>query len=185
MVGGSRRLLLHLTGHRRRIDCHLVLRGYEGGAASTTSWSPRMGRPASSRQSKSAFQARRPGSATLRICRKRRFAQAAYQAPSGAIARELAASVVPTPALNDFEACIAHLRSLATHSPGVRKDNFLERLFVEECQRRLKTIPNAFGESALLKLMFGAPIRAAERWKSIRNTESDDISRWQKKLDQE
>ena len=33
--------------------------------------------------------------------------------------------------------------------------NLLERLFVEE-RRRLKIIPNAFGEKAVLKLMFGA-----------------------------
>jgi hypothetical protein len=35
-----------------------------------------------------------------------------------------------------------------------------EGLFVEEC-RRLKINPNAFGERAVLKLMFGALIRAA------------------------
>ena len=34
--------------------------------------------------------------------------------------------------------------------------NLLERLFVEE-RRRLKIIPNAFGERPVLKLMFGAP----------------------------
>jgi putative transposase len=32
-------------------------------------------------------------------------------------------------------------------------------------------IPNAFGEKAVLKLMFGAMTRAAERWRSIRITE--------------
>jgi putative transposase len=32
-------------------------------------------------------------------------------------------------------------------------------------------IPNAFGEKAVLKLMFGAMTRAAERWRSIRVTE--------------
>ena len=40
--------------------------------------------------------------------------------------------------------------------------NLLERLFVEE-RRRLKIIPNGFGEKPVLKLMFGALIRAAER----------------------
>ena len=40
--------------------------------------------------------------------------------------------------------------------------NLFERLFVEE-RRRLKIIPNVFGERAVLKLMFGALIRAAER----------------------
>jgi len=48
--------------------------------------------------------------------------------------------------------------------------NLLERLFVEE-RRRLKIIPNACGEKAVLKLMFGAMTRAAERWRSIRITE--------------
>jgi putative transposase len=43
--------------------------------------------------------------------------------------------------------------------------NLLERLLVEE-RRRLKIIPNAFGERAVLKLMFGALIRAAERNRS-------------------
>ena len=46
----------------------------------------------------------------------------------------------------------------------------LERLFVEE-RRRLKIITNAFAERAVLKLMFGALIRAAERWRSVKVTE--------------
>ena len=46
----------------------------------------------------------------------------------------------------------------------------LERLFVEE-RRRLKIIPNGFGEKPVLKLMFGALIRAAERWRGLRFTE--------------
>ena len=48
--------------------------------------------------------------------------------------------------------------------------NLLERLFVEE-RRRLKIIPNAFGERPVLKLMFGAMTRAAERWRAIRFTD--------------
>jgi putative transposase len=43
-------------------------------------------------------------------------------------------------------------------------------LFVEE-RRRLKIIPNGFGEKPILKLMFGALIRAAERWRGLRFTE--------------
>jgi transposase-like protein len=42
-----------------------------------------------------------------------------------------------------------------THRRAIRTTNLLERLFVEE-RRRLKIIPNAFGERAVLKLMFGA-----------------------------
>jgi hypothetical protein len=48
--------------------------------------------------------------------------------------------------------------------------NLLERLFVEE-RRRLKIIPNGFGEKPVMKLMFGALIRAAERWRGLRFTE--------------
>jgi len=34
----------------------------------------------------------------------------------------------------------------------------------------LKIIPNAFGEKPVLELMFGAILRAAERWRAIRIT---------------
>lgn len=105
---------------------------------------------------------------------------ASYQAPSRPIARELAAGLVAdyekelpsavTCFLDDFEACIAHLMMPVGHRRAIRTTNLLERLFLEE-RRRLKIIPNAFGEKAVLKLMFGAMIRAAERWRSIRITE--------------
>ena len=71
---------------------------------------------------------------------------------------------------DDFEACIAHLRLPVTHRRFARTTNLLERLFVEE-RRRLKIIPNGFGEKPVLKLMFGALIRAAERWRGLRFTE--------------
>jgi transposase-like protein len=106
--------------------------------------------------------------------------QAAYQAPSRAIARDLAKGVVedfekqlPSAMAcfeEDFEACIAHLRMPVPHRRAIRTTNLLERLFVEE-RRRLKIIPNAFGERPVLKLMFGAMTRAAERWRAIRFTE--------------
>ena len=57
--------------------------------------------------------------------------------------------------MDDFEACIAHLRMPITHRRAIRTTNLLERFFVEE-RRRLKIIPNAFGEKAVLKLMFAA-----------------------------
>jgi putative transposase len=62
----------------------------------------------------------------------------------------------------------------------------LECLLVEE-RRRLKIIPNAFGERAVLKLMFGALIRAAERWRSIKVTEFKrrQIAAVRQELDQE
>ena len=35
-------------------------------------------------------------------------------------------------------------------------------------RRRLKIMPNAFGEKAVLKLMFGTMIRAVDRWQAIK-----------------
>ena len=122
--------------------------------------------------------------------------QAAYQAPSRAIARDLAAGVVADYGrdqergvacfMDDFEACIAHLRFPVTHRRAIRTTNLLERLFVEE-RRRLKIIPNAFGERAVLKLMFGALIRAAERWRSVKITEFErrQMAAVRNELDQE
>ena len=122
--------------------------------------------------------------------------QAAYQAPSRAIARDLAAGIVADYGrkhdnavacfTDDFEACIAHLRFPVTHRRAIRTTNLLERLFVEE-RRRLKIIPNAFGERAVLKLMFGALSRAADRWKSIKFSEFErrQLSAVEKELDQE
>ena len=123
-------------------------------------------------------------------------ATAAYQAPSRAIARELAAGVaadfeteLPSAVacfIDDFEACIAHLRMPVTHRRAVRTTNLLERLFVEE-RRRLKIIPNAFGEKPVLKLMFGAMIRAAEHWRAIRITDFEhrQMEALRRELDQE
>jgi putative transposase len=48
--------------------------------------------------------------------------------------------------------------------------NLLERLF-GEARRRTKVIPHAFGERAVLKLVYAALIRAAERWRGIRISE--------------
>jgi len=121
---------------------------------------------------------------------------ACYQAPSRAIARELAngirgdyAGTLPSAVScfeDDFEACIAHLRLPVTHRRATRTTNLLERLFVEE-RRRLKIIPNGFGEKPVLKLMFGALIRAAERWRGLRFTEFElrQIAAVRKELDAE
>jgi putative transposase len=68
---------------------------------------------------------------------------------------------------DDFEACIAHLSCPLGHRRAIRTTNLLERLFGEE-RRRTKVIPHAFGERAILKLMYAALIRAAERWRGIR-----------------
>lgn len=47
--------------------------------------------------------------------------------------------------------------------------------------------PNAFGERAVLKLMFGALIRAAERWRAIKITEFErrQLTAVRQELDQE
>ena len=123
-------------------------------------------------------------------------ASAAYQAPSRAIARDLASGLLadyeaelpsaPACFMDNFEACIAQLRMPIAHRRAIRTTNLLERLFVEERQR-LKIIPNAFGEKPVLKLMFGAMIRAAERWRAIRVSELErrQMHAAREELDQE
>jgi transposase-like protein len=68
--------------------------------------------------------------------------------------------------LEDFEACIAHLRFPIAHRRVIRTINLLERLFHEE-RRRMKIVANAFGERAVLKLIYAALIRASESWRGI------------------
>jgi putative transposase len=68
--------------------------------------------------------------------------------------------------LDDFEACIAHLRVPIAHRRVVRTTNLLERLFGEE-RRRTKVIPHAFGERAVLKLMFASLLRASTGWRRV------------------
>ena len=123
-------------------------------------------------------------------------AQAAYQAPWRAIARDLAVGLEADYGTehggavacfrDDFEACIAHLRFPVNHRRAIRTTNLLERLFVEE-RRRLKIIPNGFGERAVLKLMFSAMTRAAERWHAIRisDFERRQMAAVKRELDQE
>ena len=106
----------------------------------------------------------------------REKARAAYQAPSREVARMLRDVVVseyenrfPSAVkcfLDDFEACIAHLRFPIAHRRVIRTTNLLERLFGEE-RRRMKIVSNAFGERAVLKLMYAALIRASETWRGI------------------
>ena len=103
-------------------------------------------------------------------------ARACYEAASPALAtllREDFAQVYgrELPAVvqcftDDFEACIAHLRFPLRHRQVIRTTNLLERLFLEE-RRRTKIIPHAFGERPVLKLMYAAMIRAADRWRGI------------------
>jgi transposase-like protein len=107
-------------------------------------------------------------------------ASACYQAASPALARMLRDDIVATYAADlpsavaclddDFEACIAHLKFPLAHRRAIRTTNLLERLF-GEARRRTKVIPHAFGERAVLKLMYAAMIRAAESWRGLRMTE--------------
>jgi len=107
-------------------------------------------------------------------------AAACYQAPSPALARLMRDDIratygrdLPTAVAcveDDFEACIAHLGFPLGHRRTIRTTNLLERLFGEE-RRRTKVIPHAFGERAVLKLMYAALIRGAERWRGIRISE--------------
>jgi transposase-like protein len=103
-------------------------------------------------------------------------ARAGYEAASPALATLLRDDFVQAyghelPAVvqcfvDDFDACIAHLRFPLRHRKVIRTTNLLERLFLEE-RRRTKIIPNAFGERPVLKLMYAAMIRAADRWRGI------------------
>lgn len=107
-------------------------------------------------------------------------ARAVYQAPSQALARLAAESFrkvwsreLPTAVAcfdDDFEACIAHLQLPIAHRRVTRTTNLLERLFVEE-RRRTKVIPHAFGERAVMKLMYAALIRASATWRGVTITE--------------
>jgi hypothetical protein len=67
-----------------------------------------------------------------------------------------------------------------------RRRRLRESLFVEE-RRRLKIIPNAFGKKPVLKLMFGAMIRVAERWRVVKVTEFErrQLAAVKQDLDQE
>jgi transposase-like protein len=122
-------------------------------------------------------------------------ATACYQAASPALALILRDEFVkaheksyPTLVacfLDDFDACIAHLKLPVNHRRATRTTNLLERLFGEE-RRRTKVIPHAFGEKAVLKLMYAALIRASEKWKSIRITEFErrQLNQLKKEIDE-
>ena len=53
-----------------------------------------------------------------------------------------------------------------SHRRAIRTRNILKRLFLEE-RRNCNIIPNSVRETAVLKRMFGAVIRVAERRRSI------------------
>jgi transposase-like protein len=87
---------------------------------------------------------------------------------------------------DDFEACIAHLKLPVAHRRATRTTNLLERLFLEE-RRRSKTIPHAFGERAVLKLMYAAIQRASQTWQRVAITdfERQQLSTLREQLNRE
>jgi transposase-like protein len=123
-------------------------------------------------------------------------ALAAYQAASPMLAelakeefvkrfeRELPAATACF--LDDFAACIAQLRLPIAHRRAIRTTNLLERLFGEE-RRRTKVIPHAFGERAVLKLMYASLVRAGQTGRKvvIGEFELKQIDELQRTLDEE
>ena len=107
-------------------------------------------------------------------------AKASYEAPSPAMAKALRDDLVkrfesdyPSAVrcfLEDFGACTAHLQCPPAHRRYIRTTNLLERLFEEE-RRRMRPAGTMFGERAVLKLMYAALIRGAERWRGIKITD--------------
>jgi putative transposase len=106
--------------------------------------------------------------------------QAAYYAPSRAIADQIAAEVLKDyqalyPSAmrsfaDDWEASIAYMRCPAVHQKRIRTTNLLERSFLEE-RRRTKVIPRFFTEKSCLKLAFASLWRASQRWQGVKMTE--------------
>lgn len=123
-------------------------------------------------------------------------ARACYQAPSPQMARTLREDVVkryekelPSATacfLDDFEACIAHLRFPITHRKATRTTNMLERL-LEEDRRRTKVMPHAFGERPMMKIMFAAVSRASSKWRKLKMTafERQQLQAIREELNQE
>ena len=66
----------------------------------------------------------------------------------------------------NIEETLSFYRLPLAHHKHLKSTNMLERLFGEE-RRRTKVIPHAFGERAVLKLMYAALIRASDTWKRI------------------
>jgi transposase-like protein len=121
-------------------------------------------------------------------------AQAAYNAPSQEMASVLRDDLVmkyerscPSAVrcfLEDFDACVAHLRCPPRHHISIRSTNLLERTFVEE-RRRMKAAIHVFGgERAVLKLMYASLTRSTRRWTGAKITELElaQLKRLRKEL---
>ena len=187
----GRKVLVHLApGSKESTDCcrdfleDLKRRGLADPVLIVTDGAPGLIRaveecfPASLRQRCLAHKMRNllskvPGEWQEEV---KQLAQAAYQAPSPAVARALREDFVehfqkelPTAVRcfeEDFEACIAHLYCPPGHRRWIRTTNLLERLFVEE-RRRTRAVGTLFGERPVLKLMFAAMIRASDSWRTV------------------
>lgn len=125
-------------------------------------------------------------------------AQAAYQAPSWAVARELAAGVVADYGrkydsavacfMDDFEACIAHLRFPVTHRRAIRITDYE---FARTPVRRGTPPPQDHPECVWRASRPEADVRRAHpcrrAWRSIKVTEFEhrQIAAIKKELDQE
>lgn len=71
--------------------------------------------------------------------------------------------------LDDFDACIQHLRCPAKHRKHITTTNLVERSFGEE-NRRSKVIPRFFTEKSGLKLVYAVLIRVAQGWNKVKIT---------------
>ncbi len=72
----------------------------------------------------------------------------------------------PGPGWSHHSASRTAMTETGGTAPFIPDTNLLERLFLEE-RRRTKIIPHAFGERPVLKLMYAAVIRAADRWRGL------------------
>ena len=189
ILADGKKALLHLApGTAARSS----FRRCAGAACRTRSWWPSTGHPASSARSRNACRARCASAAWRTRCetckarcprtsgrssrRRRGLLPGGLAALAHLLRNDIATTFeteLPSAVAcldDDFEACIAHLRFPLGHRRAIRSTNLLERLF-GEARRRTKVIPHAFGERAVLKLMYAALIRAAERWRGIKITE--------------
>ena len=72
---------------------------------------------------------------------------------------------------DDLDALLNHLRVPASHRRYVRTTNLIERSFEEE-RRRTKVIPGFLTEKSALKLVYSVLIRASNRLRRIKFTDT-------------
>ena len=191
ITGEGRKVLVHLSpGTKESTDCcrdffeDLRRRGLGDPALVVTDGAPGLIRaveecfPASLRQRCLAHRMRNLMAKLPEEIRSefQQAARASYQAPSPLMAEALRDDLVsryekryPTAVkcfLDDYEACVAHLRCPPAHRRSTRTTNLLERLFLEE-RRRSRAAGISFGERPVLKMMYSSLIRASESWRGL------------------